>query len=227
MPHSAAARSGRLVFTADGSNSLYNIELDQHYHSMQGALQESRHVFINLGLKPALEQADTLVRIFEMGFGTGLNALLAWQQADIFQKPVQYVGVEAYPIADEEVAGLNFDEITGKAGLAQLHKAPWSEDIKVSDYFSFRKEHTTLEGFTPADALFDVIFYDAFSPSAQPELWTEEVFTKIAAMTRTGGVLVTYSAKGSVRRALDAVGFQVEKHPGPGRKREVVRAIRR
>ncbi|GAB3180743.1 tRNA (5-methylaminomethyl-2-thiouridine)(34)-methyltransferase MnmC2 [Telluribacter humicola] len=227
MPYSAAARPGRLVYTADGSNSLYNTELDQHYHSMQGALQESRHVFINLGLKPALEQASAPVRIFEMGFGTGLNALLAWQQADDFQKPVEYLGVEAYPIADEEVEGLNFDEITGKAGLAQLHQAPWSAYTRLTEYFSFCKVHTTLEDFTLNDAPFDVIFYDAFSPTAQPELWTEEVFARIAAMTRPGGVLVTYSAKGSVRRALDAVGFSVEKHPGPGRKREVVKAIRR
>ncbi|HEV7349228.1 tRNA (5-methylaminomethyl-2-thiouridine)(34)-methyltransferase MnmD [Telluribacter sp.] len=226
MPYSTFTRPGRLVYTADGSNSLYNAALDQHYHSMQGALQESLHVFINLGLKPALEPATSPIRIFEMGFGTGLNALLAWQQADYFQRPVEYLGIEAYPVADEEAEGLNFDEITGKCGLAQLHQAPWATGVRLSDHFTFRKEHTTMEGFT-TDSVFDVIFYDAFSPSAQPELWTEEVFARIAAMTRPGGRLVTYSAKGSVRRALDAVGFTVEKHPGPGRKREVVRAIRR
>jgi tRNA U34 5-methylaminomethyl-2-thiouridine-forming methyltransferase MnmC len=224
MPFSTTARSGRLVYTADGSNSLYSATFDQHYHSMQGALQESTHVFINLGLKPVLARATSLVRVFEMGFGTGLNALLAWQQAELQQKPVEYLGIEAFPISDEEARALNFEELTGQQGLPRLHQTPWNTHAGLSKYFSFQKDHTPLHDFC-TDRRFDVIFYDAFSPQAQPELWNEEAFARIAALTRPGGTLVTYSSKGSVRRALQAVGFTVEKHPGPGRKREVVRAV--
>lgn len=213
----------RLVVTADGSHSLYNAAVNQHYHSMEGALLESVHIFMNLGLLPVLSQASRRIHVFEMGFGSGLNALLAWQQADLLQRPVLYTGVEAYPVPLDDALQLNYDSITGKAGTRQLHEAPWAETVQLSDYFSFRKEAITLQQFT-TDETFDVIFFDAFSPSAQPELWTEEVFRQIASITSEGGVLVTYSSKGSVRRALAAAGFEVKKFPGPGRKLEVVRA---
>jgi tRNA U34 5-methylaminomethyl-2-thiouridine-forming methyltransferase MnmC len=215
----------RIILTADGSHSLYNAELGQHYHSKQGALQESTHIFIKLGLIPLLETAAAPVKIFEMGFGSGLNALLAWQQADLFQQQVQYVGIEAYPVAIEEAELLNFDSITGKTGIQELHRAEWSQVVRLSDYFSFRKEAVDLQSFEAIEPV-DLVFYDAFSPSVQPELWTEEVFRKIAGFTAEDGVLVTYCSKGVVRRALQAAGFRVEKYPGPGYKREVVKAIR-
>lgn len=215
----------RIILTADGSHSLYNAELGQHYHSKQGALQESRHIFIQLGLIPLLEAATSTLKIFEMGFGSGLNALLAWQQADLLQKKVDYVGIEAYPVAAEETELLNFDVITGKEGISQLHQAPWGEKVQLSEYFSFQKEAIDLQSFTTSEPV-DLIFYDAFSPSVQPELWTEDVFRKIAGFTAENGVLVTYCSKGVVRRALQAAGFRVEKYPGPGYKREVVKAVR-
>lgn len=160
-----------------------------------------------------------------MGLGTGLNAFLAWKLADQLQKPVYYTSVEAYPVSLDEALSLNYDTITGQKGLADIHQAPWSEDYPLSPFFTFRKEHTTLEMFAAADT-FNVIFYDAFDPRAQPELWTETIFHKIAAQTRPGGVLVTYSSKGIVKRALAAAGFTVERHKGPGRKTHVLRAIK-
>ncbi len=220
-----------ILITADGSSSLVSRALNQMYHSSGGALTESEHIFMGLGLKPLLDTArqptnfPVPLRIFEMGFGTGLNALLAWKLADETGFPVHYTGLEAYPVTDIEHASLNFGEITGKPEFPLLHQSPWGEDVPLSSFFSFRKEKQFLEHFHTQQR-FDLIFFDAFSPNAQPELWTEEIFSRIASFTEPGGILVTYSSKGIVRRALQQAGFTVEKHPGPGRKREVVRAIK-
>ncbi len=217
----------RVVITADGSSSLFSPHLNQHYHSSTGALTESEHIFINLGLRPMLYAAapGRPLSVFEMGFGSGLNALLTWKLADQASQPVCYTGVEAYPVSREEAGKLNFGQVTGKDGLSLLHESPWGVDLPLSDYFTFRKEHTKLQAFH-TDRSYDLVYFDAFSPDAQPELWTVEMFRKIASFTREGGVLVTYSSKGSIRRALAGAGFTVEKHPGPGRKREVVKAIK-
>lgn len=197
----------------------------QQYHSLQGALVESEHIYIDLGLRPVLENSPGPVAVFEMGFGTGLNAFLAWKLADQLQKQVFYTSVEAYPVSPLEASQLNYEEATGQTGFMQLHHATWGKDAALSPYFTLRKEMTTLQEFMP-ERLFDVIFFDAFDPRAQPELWTAEIFTKIAAQTRPGGVLVTYSSKGIVKRALAAGGFSVARHKGPGRKTHVLKAIR-
>jgi tRNA U34 5-methylaminomethyl-2-thiouridine-forming methyltransferase MnmC len=215
------------IVTADGSHTLLHPVLNQHYHSLQGSVQESEHIFIELGLRPLLQakRADA-VKIFEMGFGTGLNALLAWRIADTLQRPVAYTGIEAYPVAPAQSDLLNYEHLVGKSGLHELHRQEWGKEQALSDYFVFRKVAGFLESYLDTN-LYDCIFFDAFSPSSQPELWTVDVFRKMASILREGGSLVTYSSKGSVRRALEEAGFAVEKHPGPGRKREVVRAIRR
>lgn len=213
----------RFIITEDGSHSLFSAQFNQQYHSLQGALNESEHIYINLGLRPALENGP--VSVFEMGFGTGLNSFLAWKLADHLQKQVFYTSVEAYPVSLLEASQLNYEESTGEKGFMQLHQAPWGREVVISPFFNLRKETTTLQDFTP-DRFFDVIFYDAFDPQAQPELWTEEIFTKIAAQTKPGGVLVTYSSKGIVKRALAAAGFQVERHKGPGRKAHILKAIK-
>lgn len=213
------------VLTGDGSHTLLHPVLGEYYHSLQGSLQESIHIFLNLGLRPKLEQAETApVRIFEMGFGSGLNALLSWQLADQLQKPVSYTGIEAYPVRLEDVALLNYENLTGKSGLEQLHEASWDENIALSPWFSFRKIESFLQAYQGTGP-FDVVYFDAFAPDSQPELWSAEVFARIGSMLTPHAVLVTYSSKGSVRRALREAGFTVEKHPGPGRKREVVRAV--
>ena len=213
----------RFIITEDGSHSLISEQFNQQYHSLQGALNESEHIYINLGLRPVLENGP--VSVFEMGFGTGLNAFLAWKLADQLQKQVFYTSVEAYPVSLLEASQLNYEEATGEKGFMQLHHAAWGKEVAISPFFSLRKELTTLQNFTP-DRFFDVVFYDAFDPRAQPELWTGEIFTKIAAQTRPGGVLVTYSSNGIVKRALTAGGFKVERHKGPGRKTHVLKAIK-
>lgn len=213
----------RFIITEDGSHSLYSAQFNQQYHSLHGALNESEHIYINLGLRPALENGP--VSVFEMGFGTGLNAFLAWKLADQLQKQVFYTSVEAYPVSMLEASQLNYEEATGEKGFMQLHNAAWGSEVAISPYFNLRKEITTLQDFT-ADWYFDVIFYDAFDPRAQPELWTKEIFTKIAAQTRPGGVLVTYSSKGIVKRALAAAGFSVKRHKGPPGKAHVLKATK-
>lgn len=214
------------LLTADGSHTLLHPILKEYYHSLQGSLQESIHIFINLGLKPLLETASegTAIRIFEMGFGSGLNALLSWKLADELQKKVEYTGIEAYPITLEASKLLNYEQLTGKEGLSTLHNTPWGEARTLSPYFTFQKIECFFEDYR-GEGRYHVIFFDAFAPEAQPELWTSEIFHRLGNRMIEGGYLVTYSSKGSVRRALKEAGFTVEKHPGPGRKREVVRAI--
>ncbi|KAA0990570.1 tRNA (5-methylaminomethyl-2-thiouridine)(34)-methyltransferase MnmD [Dyadobacter aurulentus] len=215
----------RLLITEDGSHSLYSLQFGQQYHSLQGALMESEHIYINLGLLPLLADSISPVRIFEMGFGTGLNAFLTWKLADRLKKPVFYTTIEAYPVSETEAQLLNYERETGENGFIKLHQAPWSSPTQVSDYFCLTKENRRLQDFRSQE-IFDLIFFDAFDPRAQPELWTAEIFSQIAAQTRQGGVLVTYSSKGIVKRALRAGGFEVQRHKGPGRKTHVLKAIK-
>lgn len=215
----------RFIITEDGSHSLFSAQFNQQYHSLQGALSESEHIYINLGLKPVLENTPGPVYVFEMGFGTGLNAFLAWKLADSLQKQVHYTSVEAYPISVEEASALNYEKLTGETGLMRLHEAPWASDNHMSPYFILRKDKVALQDFV-SERFSDVVFYDAFDPRAQPELWTAEIFSQVAAQTKQGGVLVTYSSKGIVKRALAAAGFVVARHKGPGRKTHVLKAIK-
>ncbi|MPR33609.1 tRNA (5-methylaminomethyl-2-thiouridine)(34)-methyltransferase MnmD [Salmonirosea aquatica] len=215
----------RLFLTEDGSHTLYDPGFDQHYHSIHGSLQESRRIFIELGIDPFLDKADE-IRIFEMGLGTGLNALLTWQWAEQHRKPVEYVGIEAYPISDAEAEQLNYGALVGQDGLASVHQAAWGTPIHLSPYFTLVKHQTLLQHFSAEGTLFDVIYYDAFAPRVQPELWTAETFAQVAAFTKTGGYLVTYCAKSDVQRALRSAGFRVEKHPGPWGKRHVLRGVK-
>lgn len=217
--------SPQVVLTRDGSHSLYAPQFDQHYHSLQGSIQESRHIYIELGLRPfLLEPSAEPVRVFEMGLGTGLNALLTWQLADLTPRPVFYEAVEAHPVSTDQWEQLNYDELTGHGGLGQLHQAAWGRPIALSPHFTFTKHPSTLQAYLPPSEPFDLIYYDAFAPSVQPELWTEEIFHKIASFTRRGGRLVTYCTKGDVKRALRNAGFRVKRYPGPWGKREVLRA---
>jgi tRNA U34 5-methylaminomethyl-2-thiouridine-forming methyltransferase MnmC len=219
----------RFIVTRDGSHSLFSPQYEQQYHSLHGALNEAVHIYINLGLRPILENATAPVHVFEMGFGTGLNAFLAWKLADELGKQINYTSVEAFPVTSGEASLLNYETLTGQSGFMELHDCPWSARNAISDFFSFQKENTRLEtrlADFKSTEIFDVIFYDAFDPRAQPELWTAEIFSKIAAQTRPGGVLVTYSSKGIVKRALASAGFKVERHKGPGWKAHVLKAIR-
>ncbi|WP_026629594.1 tRNA (5-methylaminomethyl-2-thiouridine)(34)-methyltransferase MnmD [Dyadobacter alkalitolerans] len=215
----------RLIVTEDGSHSLYSPQYNQQYHSLQGALVEAEHIYVNLGLRPILEESESTVYVFEMGFGTGLNAFLTWKLADLLNKNIYYVAVEAFPVTRDEAFSLNYAALTGYSGFMDLHDCLWSADCPLSENFTLRKEHSRLENFKSTEK-FDVIYYDAFDPRAQPELWTAEIFSQVAAQTRQGGVLVTYSSKGIVKRALRAAGFEVQRHRGPGRKTHVLKAIK-
>ncbi len=212
------------ITTEDGSHSLISPIFNQQYHSLQGALEESIHIYINLGIKSVLTESSP-ISVFEMGFGTGLNAYLAWQLADELKIHINFTTVEAFPITPEVAATLNYEVLVQKNGFMKLHTSPWSESIALSPYFCLQKEKNTLEDLKLSQ-VYDVICYDAFDPRAQPELWTADIFTKVAAHTRKGGVLVTYSSKGIVKRALTAAGFTVTRQPGPGRKTHVLKAFK-
>lgn len=217
-----------IQLTADGSPTIAVPDMQVTYHSRYGAVQESRHVFIQAGLQPVLGLYSRL-HVFEMGLGTGLNALLTLQEAIRHQQPVFYQAVELYPLAAEETAllqyGRHVHDDAFDAYLQQLHRCSWEEDYLLHPLFVLhKKQHNLLH--LPATPAFHLIYFDAFAPAAQPELWTEEVFRLLYQKLHPGGVLVTYCSKGVVRRAMLAAGFVVEKLPGPPGKREMLRARR-
>lgn len=214
-----------LVRTGDGSDTLYSAQLDESYHSRNGAIQESMHVFVQAGLRH--RKLDSL-RIFEVGFGTGLNALLAWREAEERNQRIFYETIEAFPLPASVYERLSFNMDTDSLvsdALLQLHQCEWGTLIKLTPSFSICKHHASFTTFL-FDQPFDVIFYDAFSPDKQPELWTENLFNRVYDALNPGGVLVTYCAKGEVRRAMQRAGFQTERLPGPPGKREMLRGTR-
>jgi tRNA U34 5-methylaminomethyl-2-thiouridine-forming methyltransferase MnmC len=214
-----------ILVTKDGSHTLSIPAWKVSYHSLHGAVQESRHVFIREGLLPLLPDAP-LIRIFEMGFGTGLNALLSLMESTEAGVTIEYTSVEAFPLLPEEVAQLNYGRQLGAQELfEQLHAAAWNERVTISEKFALHKLHQKLEHYTPAKP-FHLCYYDAFAPAAQPELWTGEIFKKIFSLLLPGGRLVTYCSKSVVRKAMQSAGLVVEKLPGPPGKREMVRATR-
>ncbi len=215
-----------IITTKDGSHTIVIPEISVAYHSYNGAVQESMHVFIHAGLRWYLGQNAYArpVRIFEMGFGTGLNAYLTALEAGNKNFSVHYTAIEPFPLLPEEALLLNYAATkTEKSLFAQLHQIAWNEDVLIAPNFTLHKQQERLSHFVLAQPV-DIIYFDAFAPSAQPELWTEEVFRKMYGMLRPGGALVTYCSKSIVRRAMQAAGFRVTKIPGPWGKREMVRA---
>lgn len=209
------------VTTSDGSNSIYLEELDEHYHSVHGAHAEAMHVFIKHGLQFVFERKDK-IELLEMGFGTGLNALLTWQNVPK-NKEVVYTSIEKFPVEVSFLNELNYFDKDGK--YEKIINSEWNKPIAVVDCFSLNKLTGDLLNFE-SNARFDLIYFDAFAPRVQPELWTEEVFGKCYEMLTEKGVLVTYCAKGQVKRNMKGVGFTVERLPGPPGKREMTRAIK-
>lgn len=225
--------------TADGSHTIAIPSMQVTYHSRHGAIQESRHVFIQAGLMAVAPTEK--IHILEMGFGTGLNALLTLQHALQHQQSVYYTSFELYPLEAEQAASLNYAQQLNAenehhvADLEQLftdmYKAEWEKDVCIHPLFTLHKTNRSLlslplpqESAEPIYTGFHVIYYDAFAPNAQPELWTAELFSKLWCTLVPGGMLVTYCSKGDVRRAMQAAGFTVEKIPGPPGKREMLRA---
>jgi tRNA U34 5-methylaminomethyl-2-thiouridine-forming methyltransferase MnmC len=215
----------KLIKTSDGSHTIYVPGLDEHYHSIHGAVQESSHIFINNGFD--VSEANPL-RILEIGFGTGLNALLTAMRASKGTRVVQYTSLEKYPLDNSLLQTLNHHEFAGENGgdlFRSIHSAEWNKVILIRPNFSLRKMEMDFTKDVPAGA-FDLIYFDAFGPDKQPEMWTHERFLSIASVTDYHGILVTYSAKGEVKRTLKACGFDVQLLPGPPGKRQMIRAVK-
>lgn len=214
--------------TGDGSITLHLPDWGEQYHSKHGAIAEARHVFVKSGLRHYLEHnaVDTL-SLLEIGFGTGLNALLTVQQFENRSQSCQYVALEAYPLALDEISQLNYCEELqiDKEHYLRLHTVPWEQRSEITNNFNITKRKQFFSDFSEENA-YNLIYFDAFGARVQPELWTEEIFRKMFVGLKDSGVLVTYSAKGSVRRAMQAVGFIVERLPGPPGKREMLRATK-
>jgi tRNA U34 5-methylaminomethyl-2-thiouridine-forming methyltransferase MnmC len=220
--------------TADGSPTLYVPALDEHYHSHHGAAQESRHVFIEAGLQPLLEagigsvrQPGRPLRLLEVGLGTGLNALLTLATARRSAAAVVYDGYETVPLPTEALAALapQWEDMPAlRDAFTQLHAAPWNEALALTPSFSLTKWLAELQTAALPANYYDLIYFDAFAPEKQPELWAEAVFAKLYAAAAPGAVLVSYCAQGQFRRNLRAAGWLTEKLPGPPGKREMTRA---
>lgn len=213
--------------TADGSATLYLAELDEHYHSVKGALTEAQHVYIHCALHHRMhaEAAANPLRVLEVGFGTGLNAALTAMQATP-QHPLHYFGIEKYPLAPSLITHLGYEQHIPASLLQQLHQAPWDTPVALSPHFCLQKLQADVLCHNLPDEL-DVVYFDAFAPEKQPEMWSEAMFRKLYSAMRCHGVLTTYCAKGSIRRLLQMVGFQVERLAGPpGGKREILRATK-
>ncbi len=219
----------RIVKTEDGSHTLELVGMDEHYHSTFGAVQESRHVFIQHGLQ-SLSGKISAINILEVGLGTGLNALLTFMVSQKKNLQVYYFALEPFPLKREEYEALNYASLLSETRLQErflkFHECEWIKDIEFFPGFVFRKEETGLEAASFAGHFFDLVYFDAFGPDTQPELWTQPMFEKVSSAMKPGGILTTYCAKGSVRRAMKASGLNVEKLPGPPGKREMTRAVK-
>ena len=216
----------KLEQTADGSYTLYVPELDEHYHSVKGALTESQHIFIDMGLK---HSSVTAPHILEIGLGTGLNCVLTLLEAKESQRHVHYTGIERYPLNEEIIRKLNYPSIIGKEceeDYFAIHQAPWEEDVCLSPWFTLHKMKGDFTHYS-FEQKYDIIYFDAFAPEKQPEMWEQSLFDNLYQVLNQGGILTTYCAKGVVRRMLQTAGFKVERLPGPpGGKREILRAIK-
>lgn len=218
----------QIITTADGSKTIQIEDWAEQYHSIHGALQESQHVFIDKGFNAVIKKSDNKeISILEIGFGTGLNAYLTLLEAEKNECKVHYVGVEAFPVSDLEIQELNYSELIHPKDFSKafikLHKCTWENEHHVSPHFKLLKRQMKFQELTDVNC-FNLIYFDAFGARVQPELWTEDIFQIMYQALKPNSILVTYSAKGSVRRALQAVGFTVERLIGPPGKREMLRA---
>ncbi|WP_439184315.1 tRNA (5-methylaminomethyl-2-thiouridine)(34)-methyltransferase MnmD [Carboxylicivirga taeanensis] len=216
------SRKIEIKVSADGSHTLFVPELDEHYHSVNGAYNESMHVFIEPAL---LFCSKSTVHILEIGLGTGLNAFLtATHQVD---KTIFYHALEKYPVTTEAAAQLNFAKTEAEQQIfTRLHQLPWNQESELQHNFTILKDEVDLTAID-FDRHYDLVYFDAFAPEKQPEMWSEAIFKKLYDAMNPGGVLTTYCAKGVIRRTMQALGFTVERLPGPKGKREMLRAVKK
>ena len=212
------------MITEDGSQTIYLPEMDEHYHSIHGAIQESVHIYIEQGL---LQTEKSPVSILEIGLGTGLNAYLTYGYATQKNISIDYLGLEKYPLNEVEYSQLNYPKSIfpeNAAVFEQMHRADWGVVHAISPNFRLQKLQADLLSYHfNSIPQFDLVYYDAFAPGKQPEMWTDEILQKVADSIKIGGILITYCAKGSVRRALSAAGLLMERIPGPVGKKEILR----
>lgn len=216
----------RIVLTDDGSHTLFIPELNEHYHSTYGALTESLHVFIRSGLDCFTGRKE--ISIFETGFGTGLNALLTALSAVKLGMKVWYFALEKYPVDPQIVKQLNYAHLLKNTEndverlFSAIHEADWERMTEIHPFFHLKKMKGDMCSFFP-DAIYDLVYFDAFAPDKQPEMWTGEIMKRLVSAMKPGGIFATYCVKGSVKRILKDCGLTVEKLPGPPGKREILR----
>ncbi|HCT29282.1 MAG TPA: SAM-dependent methyltransferase [Bacteroidales bacterium] len=215
----------KIIETADGSNTLFSEEFNAHYHSLNGALQESRHIFIEYGFNYF---SSKQISVLEVGFGTGLNAALTASRAENNKVKTRYSGIELFPLNNEILNKINYKSVLSPNEFelwTKINHAQWELEKNISDFFSIEKLKMSICNANLTKT-FDLIYYDAFAPEDQPELWDKSIFEKIYNATNPEGILVTYCSKGIVKQALRHAGYKVERHPGPIGKRHIIRAIR-
>ena len=216
-----------LLTTSDGSHTLFLPEINEQYHSLNGAITESLHVYIKSGYSQNKSQNPV---VFEVGFGTGLNALLTAIQAEKEKRYTTYFSIEKYPLNELLVKKLNYGKIISEEAqqlFEKIHACEWNKTVSINQYFNIHKINDDLKLFVLEEIPnFDIVYFDAFGPDKQPEMWTPEIFNKIADQTNVDGIIVTYSAKGEVRRQMANVGFTMERLPGPPGKKQMLRGIK-
>lgn len=217
--------NSELMITEDGSHTLFVPAIDECYHSTHGAVQESMHIFIEAALKQCVKKE---IRVLEIGFGTGLNAFLTMVEAERSDKKIHFSTLEKYPVEIVKALQLNYPEAIldgNRNSFEALHTSVWGEEVQIGSNFWLTKIEADFTQFNFTE-MFDVVYFDAFSPEKQPEMWSQELFEKIFIQCNTGVVLTTYCAKGVVRRAMQSAGFQVERLPGPPGKRQILRSLK-
>jgi len=214
----------QVIQTSDGSSTIYIPEMDETYHSTHGAIQEAEHVFIQNGLREMEKKGLEEIAIFEMGFGTGLNALLTKIRTGT---KIEYWGIEAYPVNREELESLNYVDLLGeeyREDFEQIQNASWNERVPLNEEFTIKKIEEKIETFLMKPEYFDLVYFDAFGARAQINMWDIQILSKMYDGLKKGGSLVTYSARGQFKRDLKLLGFKVESLPGPPGKREMTLA---
>jgi len=215
----------RIVLTEDGSHTLYVDSLDEYYHSRYGAIQESEHIFISKGLN-ASKGKD--IAILEVGFGTGLNAMLTYLYGKKNHLKIQYDAIELYPLEDSLIQQLNFNrllDLENRHLLLDIHKCSWNQVHFLGDDFAIHKMLQDFSLFKP-ESKYELVYFDAFAPEKQPEMWNEQNFQRLFKAMQIGGIMVTYCAKGEIKRRLKRIGFKVELLKGPPGKHQMIRAVK-
>lgn len=220
----------KIITTEDGSHSLYNADLNETYHSFHGAVQESRHVFIKAGLDYIKATGTNAIHLFEVGLGTGLNALLTAEWADSNNTFVYMTSIEAFPVSEDIVRQLNYTDLINNelanGWFNAIHASNWGESTQINNHFYLKKIHGNLENYEIDIEKYHVIFFDAFAPSKQQEMWSENILKCTIDGLQKAGCFVTYCAQGQLKRTLRSLGMEVETLAGPPGKKEMVRAIR-